>query len=181
MKAARAHLAIALLVLALPALAQNAPVATDVKNFGDWTLHCVPGALPPCEMFQTTRNKANRRVTSIAIAFLPRQERYALQISTPLGVSFAKGVKIAASGFTSQAMPYLRCDSAGCYVQGAIQSGALDALGASRPEAKLSMVFVDGRSVELPLSLRGFSDARTAMESLAREKLAQAKPASPRR
>jgi invasion protein IalB len=75
-------------------------------------------------------------------------------------------------------MPYLRCDSAGCYVQGAIQIGALDALGASRPEAKLSMASVDGRAVEMPLSLRGFSDARAAMESLAREKLV---PASPHR
>jgi invasion protein IalB len=172
-------LAIPLLALALPAFAQGA--ATDVKNFGDWTVHCVPGALPPCEMFQMTRNSANKRVTSIAIAFLPRQERYALQISTPLGVSFAKGVKIAASGFASQAMPYLRCDGAGCYVQGAIQGGALDALGASRPDARLSMASVDGRAVELPLSLRGFSDARAAMESLAREELAPAKPVAPRR
>lgn len=78
-------------------------------------------------------------------------------------------------------MPYRRCDNAGCYVQGAIQSGALAALGASRPEAKLALASADGRSLELPLSLRGFSDARAAMESLAQEKLAPAKPAAPHR
>lgn len=174
-----ALLALASPALTLPVMAQGA--ATDVKTFGDWTVHCVPGALPPCEMFQITRNKRNRRVTGVAIAFLPRQGGYALQVSTPLGVSFVRGLKITASGFASQAMPYLRCDAAGCYVQGAIESGALDALGASRADAKLSMTSLDGRSADLPLSLRGFADARTAMETLARAKLAPAKPAAPPR
>jgi hypothetical protein len=46
----------------------------------------------------------------------------------------------------------------------------LDALDQSDPRAKLVVGSLRGRDVEIPLSLRGFAEARTAMENLALEK-----------
>jgi len=155
------------------------PAVTDTRTFGDWGVRCFAGRLPPCEMFQASRNKAGARVMEFVIAYLPRRDSHALRLTLPLGVSFAKGVRISASGYRSQAMPYLRCDRAGCYVRGAIARGALDALGHSNPRAGLAAGSPDGRDVEMPLSLRGFIEARGAMEKLAREKSAAA-PRAPR-
>jgi len=146
------------------------PAPTDVKRFGDWTVRCIPGARPPCEMIQVAA-KDGRRVMNVAVAYLPRVDRHALQITMPLGLSLGQGVKITASKFTSQAMPFQRCDGTGCAVQGNIEKGALDSLAESEPDARLDAAAVNGKAVSLPLSLRGFADARAAMEELARQKV----------
>ncbi len=159
----------------------NAPAAGDSQTFEDWGVHCVSGAAPPCEMFQFARNQAGRNLMSIAIAFLPRQDSYAVQLILPLGVSFAKGAKISAGSWASGTLPYQRCDAAGCYVGGAIESGALDALAHGGPKGKVTIASAgDGKALDIPLSLNGFSAARAAMENLAREKTTAApKPAAP--
>lgn len=173
-----AALALAALFMTGTALAQKAP--TDVKSFGDWSVRCFPGALPPCEMQQASQARGGRRLMSISIAFLPRRDRYALRISTPLGIAVAKGVKIAASGYAAQAVPFHNCDRGGCYARGMIEKGALDALGRSSPKANLAVTALDGRVVQLAFSLRGFAPALAAMEDLARHKVAAAVDA-PRR
>jgi invasion protein IalB len=174
----------AALLLAWPAGAQApSPAAqksqgpTDSQSFDDWGVRCFAGILPPCEMFQVTQNKAGKRLTSIAIAYLPRRGSYAIQLTVPLGISFAKGVRLTASSYASQAMPYLRCDRTGCYAQGAIEQGALDRLGRGEARAKLTVGSMAGRDIDIPFSLRGFSNAREAMEKLAREKFAALAPA----
>jgi len=149
------------------------------QNLGDWSVHCVAGSLPPCEMFQRVQDNAGKRLLNIAIAYEPRQDRYVIQLITPLGVSFARGVRITSSALSVQTLPYQRCDGAGCYVTGAIERGALDSLGRSDPKAKVTIAPLDGRDTDLPLSLRGFSDARTAMENLARKNVAAAASAKP--
>jgi invasion protein IalB len=166
---------IATFSLILSAPAQTAPAekpaaTTDTQTFGDWGVRCFAGRLPPCEMFQTARSKTGAVEAEFIVVYLPRRDSHMLQLTLPLGVSFAKGVKLLASGYTSQAMPYLRCDNAGCHVQGAVARGALDALDQSDPRAKLVVGSLRGRDVEIPLSLRGFAAARAAMEKLAREK-----------
>jgi len=166
---------------ATPPPAPKAPAVTDTQTFQDWSVHCVAQALPPCEMLQVSQDKAGKLVTRFAIAYLPRQDRYALQLTVPLGVSLAKGVRITASDYAAQALPYVRCDNSGCYVEGAIEQGALDKLGHSAAQARLTIASVDGREINLPLSLRGFSDARSAMDRLAREKMAAAPPPAAKR
>lgn len=156
--------------------APTGPAPTDVKQYGDWTVRCIPGGRPPCEMIQIARNKQGRRVSSVALAYLPRVDRHALRIDMPLGVSLSQGVKITASKFAAQPMPFARCDGAGCVAQGNVETGALDSLAGSDPDAKLEAAAVNGQAVTLPLSLRGFADARAAMETLAKQKVADAKP-----
>lgn len=162
---------------AAPAAAPANPQPSNAaQSFGDWGVRCTANAAPPCEMFQLVQNRAGNRILSIAIAYEPRQDRYAIQLTTPLGVTLAKGVRLSASALTVQPLPYRRCDGTGCYVDGAIERGALDSLGRSDPKAKVTIA-LNGRDTDLPISLRGFSDARTAMENMAREKLTATDPA----
>jgi invasion protein IalB len=163
---------------ALPVCAQSQ--ATDAKQIGDWGVHCYPAASPsPCEMLEVaTQNKTGKRVMSVSIAFVPQQNRYVFQVAVPLGVALNKGVKIVASGYGGPAMAYRRCDRGGCYVEGFMNGNALDALGAASAAGKIEIAAANGRQIDLPFSLRGFSEARKAMEDLAREKAAPL-PAKP--
>ena len=176
-------LASASMLLAASAQAQTNPAAppavrpTDVKAIGDWDVHCRSGAVPPCEMLQVAQSSAGKRVMGIAFAYLPKQNKYLMQITLPLGVSFAKGVKLVASAYTSPAMPYLRCDRAGCYVEGFVDSGAISGLSNSTPQAKMIVASYDDHVISLPLSLNGFSQALTAMSGLARDKMGASSPA----
>jgi invasion protein IalB len=163
-------------VTVAPAGAQTPPPAPasapETKVIGDWGVHCFASASPsPCEMQQTaTQNNTGRRVLGMSIAYAPANSRYIFQIALPLGVSLAKGVKILATGYNGVAMAYRRCDAAGCYVEGIMDVKAVDALGGASAPSKIEIASADGRVIDLPFSLRGFTEARKAMEDLARQK-----------
>ncbi|HEY5337259.1 MAG TPA: invasion associated locus B family protein [Rhizomicrobium sp.] len=175
------------LTVSVSAQAQDAPQqpvrATDVKSFGDWGVRCFPvSSQSPCEMLETiTQKDSGRRLMSMSIGYAPKADRHIIQISLPLGVSLAKGVKIVADAYTSPPIQYRRCDRAGCYVEGFIDNTVLAGLTHGSPNAKIVIATADGRDITLPLSLRGFNDAHDAMTSLARAKVgaAPAAPASP--
>ena len=167
---------------ASPLCAQTPPAtppanAAQAKASGDWGVRCAAGSsVSPCEMVQVaTQNKTGRRVLSVSLAFVPQNNRYIFQLAVPLGVLLAKGVKIIATGYNEPAMIYRRCDSAGCYVEGLVDAEMIDALAKASGPAKVEITSADGRTVDLPFSLRGFSEARKNMEDLARQK-AVAKP-----
>jgi invasion protein IalB len=164
-----------------PVCAQTQPAtakAPETKFIGDWGVRCFATvSASPCEMQETaTQTKTGQRVMNISVAFVPRQSRYIFQLALPLGVSLAKGAKIVAQSFSAPTMAFRRCDRSGCYVEGFIDPKIIDALGHDGGAAKILIASNDGRSIGLPLSLKGFAEARTAMEDLAREKAEPAKP-----
>jgi len=171
--------AAALLLIAAPALAQTQQqppqgrgglVANETKAVGDWTVRCFPIKSPsPCDMFELLADKKNgRRVMSLSIAYVPQQDRHAIQIALPLGVALAKGVQLTSDTFNSPLMRYRRCDRAGCYVEGLIDNKSVDALAGSQGGAKVKFSAYGGRDYALPFSLNGFSEARNTMMELAR-------------
>jgi invasion protein IalB len=171
--------AAAFLLLGMPALAQNQQqaaqgrgglVANETKAVGDWTVRCFPIKSPsPCDMFELLADKKNgRRVMSLSIAYVPQQDRHAIQIALPLGVALGKGVQLTSDSFNSPLMRYRRCDRAGCYVEGLIDNKSVDALAASQGGAKVKFSAYGGRDYALPFSLSGFSEARNTMMELAR-------------
>ncbi len=178
LRAACAALILATLAASPVCAQEQAPKpasTTETKVIGDWGVHCFTVASPsPCEMQQTaTQNKTRQRVLGVSIAYAPLNGRYVFQVAVPLGVSLAKGVKILATGYNGAAMAYRRCDPAGCYVEGLIDGKSIDALAAASGPAKVEIASADGRTLDLPLSLRGFADARKDMEDLARQKAAK--------
>ena len=178
-----------LLLAAVPALAQTAPqqgqrqplVANETKAVGDWTVRCFPIKSPsPCDMFELLADKKNgNRVMSLSIAYVPQQDRHAIQIALPLGVALAKGVQLQSDTFSSPVMRYRRCDRAGCYVEGLIDNASVDALARSQGQARVKFSAYGGRDYALPFSLSGFSEARNTMMDLARSHVKLAAATAP--
>ncbi len=163
----------------IPAAAQQAgpgaqgPLqASETKNVGDWEVRCFPVKSPsPCDMFELLADKkTGRRVLSLSIAYVPSQDRHAIQIALPLGVAISRGVIISSDTYTSPVMHYRRCDRGGCYVEGLIDNSAIDALGRGT-SAKVQFFAYDGQNghlFNLPFSLRGYSEAQSTMSEMSR-------------
>jgi invasion protein IalB len=165
---------------AAAAPAAQAPAGQpEVKTIGDWIVRCFPINSPsPCDMFQEQDTKENRqRVVSVSIAFIPSLDRHAIQVAVPLEVSLPKGLVIQTDAFTSKPLPFRRCDRMGCYVEMPIDNAAIANLSKSGPNGKIKVVADNGKSVELNLSLKGFSAAHDSMAEQARAKAKAAPPA----
>ena len=161
--------------LSLAATAATAPVQpSETKTFADWTVRCFPVNSPsPCDMFEMLANKqTGERVMSLSLAYMPNGDRHVIQIAVPLGVSLTKGATIMADAYTSQALPYRRCDRGGCYVEMLLGADAVTALSSSNGAARIRIFADGGKAFEIPFSLKGFGDAHGAMVDLARKKVA---------
>ncbi|HEY2011323.1 MAG TPA: invasion associated locus B family protein [Rhizomicrobium sp.] len=176
----------AVLVTALgcvPALAQapaaQAPAKPEQKQFDDWQVRCFPVQSPsPCDMFQEVANQQRtQRLLSISIAYVPSMDRYALQVSVPLGVSLPKGLSIQTDTFTSPTLRYRRCDRNGCYVEMGADKSLIEGIAKSSPDgkAKINVSGDNGKSVGITFFLKGFVAAHDDMVSEAK---AKAKPVS---
>ena len=166
------------------ALAQDAagPAGvTDVKQFGSFVVRCFPvKSLSPCDMYQERSAKdTGQKVMSVSVAYVPSLSEYGIQIAVPLGISIQKGLVIQASGVTTGALPYHRCDRAGCYVEMRMEKEMVDKLLHSDPDAKVKIVADNGKSYDLDFSLNGFGAAHDAMVTLAKAKATSAPPAAP--
>jgi invasion protein IalB len=158
-----------------PAAAPSAPPPPEVKNIGDWLVRCYPAqSQSPCDMYQQQNDaKSQQRVLALSLAYIPRLDKHAIQISVPLGVSIGRGVVLQAGTYTSPAMPYRRCDRGGCYVEMLLDNPVIDQLNHAGGTALLKVTADDGKNYQLRLSLNGFTAAHDSMAEQAR---AKAKP-----
>jgi len=166
-----------------PAAAPAAPPPPEVKSVGDWLVRCYPTqSQSPCDMYQQQNDaKSNQRVLAVSLAYIPRLDKHAIQISVPLGVSITRGASILVGSYTSPAMPYRRCDRAGCYVEMLIDNSLVDQLSHGGDTALIKVTADDGKNYELKLSLNGFPAAHDSMSEQARAKAKSdgAAPAAP--
>jgi invasion protein IalB len=171
----------AVLVTALscaPALAQapaaQAPAKPEQKQFDDWQVRCFPVQSPsPCDMFQEVANQQRtQRLLSISIAYVPSMDRYALQVSVPLGVSIPKGLSLQTDSYTSPTLRYRRCDRNGCYVEMGADKSLIEGIAKSSPDgkAKVNVSGDNGKSVGITFFLKGFVAAHDDMVSEAKVK-----------
>jgi invasion protein IalB len=184
-KRATAVIGVALGVLLAcgPALAQapapQLPPKPEQASFDDWQVRCFPvQSSSPCDMFQQVANpQRNQRVLAISIAYVPSMDRYAMQVTVPLGVSIPKGLTIQTDSYTSPNFRYRRCDRDGCYVETGVDKGVIDAIAKSNPDgkAKVNIVVDNGTAYAITFFLKGFAAAHDDMVSKAR---AKAKPVS---
>lgn len=148
------------------------PPPPEVKNVGDWLVRCY-AAQPqsPCDMYQQQNDaKSNQRVLAVSIAYIPRLDKHAIQISVPLGVSISRGLVMQAGSYTSPVMPYRRCDRGGCYVEMLLDNAVIDALNHAGDNALIKLTADDGKNYQLKLSLNGFTAAHDSMTEQAKAK-----------
>jgi invasion protein IalB len=114
-------------------------------------------------------NKQRQRVLSVSIAYIPQNDRYALQVVVPLGVAIGKGMTLNAGQKTLRGVRYNRCNREGCFVEVIIDAATVDAL--ARLGAQTQIVVYPYRQtneVKLPLSLKGFGEALARLKAEAR-------------
>src|SRR5579863_6660389 len=178
---------IALVLAAGSAQAQgNAPAAPakpEQKQFDDWQVRCFPIQSPsPCDMFQEVANpQRNQRILAISIAYVPSMDRYALQVTVPLGVSLPKGLSMQTDSYTSPTLHYRRCDRDGCYVETGVDKGLIEGIARSSPDAKAKVNITgdsNGKNVGITFFLKGFAAAHDDMVSESRVKAKSVTPAN---
>lgn len=161
-----------------PALAQapaaQAPAKPEMKQFDDWQVRCFPVQSPsPCDMFQELINQQrNQRVLALSIAYVPSMDRYALQVTVPLGISIPRGLTIQTGSYTSPTLRYRRCDRDGCYVEMGADKTLIEGIAKSSPDdkAKVNIMVDNGKNFGLTFFLKGFAAAHDDMVSEARAK-----------
>ena len=143
---------------------------TVVKESGDWVARCFPVATAsPCDMYQELADRETKqKVMAISIAFIPSNDRYAIQISVPLGVALANGVVMSMGSYNSPAMKF--CDRGGCYVETLLDATIPDKMASSGNEGVIKIMANNDKPFPIKFSLNGFSGAREAMMEAARQK-----------
>jgi invasion protein IalB len=188
MKSLGISLAFAAALLAAPAFAQEAAPQqapknnqpTDVKEIGDWTVRCYPVKSPtPCHMLELrVAKKTGQRILGVLLAYAPANNATVMQVSVPLGVSLQNGLVINSDTWKSPVLKFQRCDQAGCIVENAVGDDVLNQL-AKATNAKMQIVSVEGKTFDLAFSLKGFTEARSAMVELAKAKAPKGGEAAP--
>ena len=133
---------------------------------------CFPVATAsPCDMYQELADRETKqKVMAISIAFIPSNDRYAIQISVPLGVALANGVVMSMGSYNSPAMKFRRCDRGGCYVETLLDATIPDKMASSGNEGVIKIMANNDKPFPIKFSLNGFSGAREARMEAARQK-----------
>lgn len=168
---------LAALVLAAPlAAAQEGADAGDEldvseETFEDWRVRCEQPAEGPgeerCFMFQNLVMKdSQRQLLNFAIAFPdPEAEDPTAVIMVPLGVSLPAGLALTASeGQEPLKVPYQHCIAMGCRAVMPLEGAQVAAMKAGR-EAQVGFADGTGRTVQVPVSLSGFTAAFNTLEA----------------
>jgi invasion protein IalB len=158
--------------------AANPAVPADVKTVGDWHVRCFQTATPiPCSMQEIlSRKDSQRPVLVITLAYDPAHKRDVAEIGVPLGVSLAKGLAILADDYASPALRFHRCTQYFCYVETVLPDETVTALkGATKGKIRITMDD-DGKTYNVPFSLKGFPGAHDAVVQLATEKGSKSTP-----
>ena len=154
---------------------------TVVKESGDWVARCFPVATAsPCDMYQELADRETKqKVLGISIAYIPSNERYAIQISVPLGVALANGVVMSMGSYNSPALKFRRCDRGGCYVETLLDATIPDKMASSGNDGVIKIMANNDKPFPIKFSLNGFSGAREAMMEAARQKAKAPAAAAP--
>jgi len=139
--------------------------------YGDWLLRCiaetnVEPAIRLCEILQDIG--AGAQQGSVAALAIGRAKPAApLTITLRVrGASFPSSVKIGLGDKDPQPqkLAWTRCIPGGCYANGTIGNDVLKRWQDNKSMARLEFVNGVGQTIQADISLRGFSQALSALE-----------------
>ncbi len=153
------------------ASAQVAGPGDLVEAHQDWVVRCpaaqaatpatTPAAVPRCEAVQDVRRRDGdgRRVIGVVVAH-DEAGRLQATILAPLGVSLSGGVELFldAGAVSLARFPFSACQQAGCVAKIPLNEPLLSAFQRGRA-IRVRVRTDEGRSADLPISLRGFTSA----------------------
>jgi len=146
------------------------PDVPSMIVYQDWRLAC-PARKDKdanCRMTQdVVDSKSGQSVASLVLfketAKDTKKETTVLAINVPLGVSLEPGVGLK-FGNDTKSYAYKTCLEGGC-VATVPADEALEKSIAGTDDASITVARLDGKSVQLPFSTKGFADARKAFKN----------------
>lgn len=161
-----------------PAFAQDAQAqqqnsgVTDSRTTGSWVVRCYRVGGEACDLAQATFTRdRNLRIASIIIGYIPKSNQIIGRFIVPLGVAFAPGLSIEIGSFRAASLKFRRCERDGCYIEGVLPQAMLDAMQAQGTgKGAMGFVLIDGRKVQIPIVLDGFSDGLALLKQWTVEK-----------
>lgn len=159
-------------VMALAAILMASGAQAAVKGgekFGDWAVACEQ-AKPPgqekaqtiCHVFQNLKVKGSGKIVlEVQVGYL--KDKAVMFVVVPLGVFLAPGVQLQVDDGTSFRVPYEVCTKDGCRVGVPLNADRIGQLQKGK-ELKISVINIERKIVNLPVSLKGFSKAFAALK-----------------
>lgn len=140
------------------------PPEVEVRGtFEDWIVRCEPpdpdafGAEELCEMYQqVSEQDSGETVLEIVIGYPPGENTLVALLNLPLGIRLPPGAQLRVEDREPIEFPIQICVASGCRADFALDDDTISAMR-SGLEAVVVVADPQGRSVALPISLRGFS------------------------
>jgi len=143
----------------------QAQAAEITAEHEDWIVRCQPapedafGAGDLCEMYQQVSEQESQQTVLEAVIGYPQDADNPIALfNLPLGMRLPPGVQLQVDDNEAIRFPIQLCLQTGCRANIELED---DLLGQMRAGTEVTLTIADpqGRGVELPLSLMGFSDA----------------------
>jgi len=145
-----------------PSRQGSAPANADIERYQDWGVRCgtrPQGNQERCEMFQQlTRDDSENPVMRILIGFPPGEDQAAAAMILPLGILIQPGISIRVDNGEPTPAPIKLCVADGCRTSFRISPRMLEQMKAGK-RAYVRVKDPRGESVDLPISLSGFTNA----------------------
>jgi invasion protein IalB len=138
----------------------------DVPNmriYDDWRLLCpaLKDKKESCEMSQdVVDSKSGQQVARLVLA-RDKDNTTVMAVTVPLGVLLEPGLGLKLSKDDVRVFQYKTCTEAGCLAVIPVNA-QMEGTLASTPDFSVTVAGRDGKTVELPLSTKGFTVARKA-------------------
>lgn len=162
--------------------AAAAPSVSEIR-FDDWVLRCVAqpidvktkpdaSAKAACELAQSVKaTLSGKEVPVLEIAVSPAADkagkaRHALVVLTPLDVLLSSDFGLQIGKGKQEVYRYRNCNHLGCFAVVPLTRERLNALVASR-DAAMFFRLLDGQTVKIMVSLKGFGQALEAFSAKA--------------
>ena len=149
--------ALCLLIISPPLLAEE-----KAEIYGDWGRKCeTPKGLDQelCFIFQNLSIKeSGKRVMHITAGYLPKQDKPAMVFTLPLGVALRPGIRVKVDESEPMNVGYNICLNTGCRAGMELTEKTITLL---KQGSKVVITFVSpqGKGLNVPVSLKGFTDA----------------------
>ncbi len=142
--------------------------AADVEVFDDWRVSCADGVADNCRVWQRVQVAYNDGLQDVmAVSIAPADTGLVVLFQVPLDVYLPADFGLRVDGTGERRVRYRNCNETGCWVLMRGDSGVLSSFRRGiTAEAALSLV--EGETVRISFSLRGFTAAMAAFEDARR-------------
>jgi invasion protein IalB len=141
--------------------AQEADRSTSTDYFGDWRLSCVEQeGEKRCVVSQAQIDKSGATVSVINVS--KAENALVIEFVLPLMTDLTTPVELNISDTESQSLPYNACNQSACFILLTETDAVLEAFKANA-SANMAFGLFNGQSVNVNISLRGFTAAHQAL------------------